>query len=75
MNRSAIRSVLMLAAGAALAFTLAACGLKGPLDPPPAAAPPPQAQLDGQPPPPPPPPESDVPASPRKRFFLDFLLD
>jgi predicted small lipoprotein YifL len=63
---------LATAGAIALALLLAACGLKGPLDPPPAATPA-QAGLEGQPPPPPPP--GDQPQPARKRVFLDWLLD
>lgn len=60
----------------ALALSLAACGLKGALDPPPNAEPPPRTQLEGQPAAP----TSDAGTTetatpPRKRIFLDWLLD
>ena len=70
MNR--LRFVLTLATALALGLTLSACGLKGPLDPPPAATPA-QVQADGKPAAPPPA-EAETPP-PRKRFFLDWLLD
>jgi len=68
-----VRSCLTLAAIGVAALSLAACGLKGSLDPPP-AQPAQQAQIDGKPVTPP---EGEpAPAPPaRKRFFLDFLLD
>jgi predicted small lipoprotein YifL len=74
VNRCLDRPFRQLAtAGAlALALLLAACGLKGPLDPPPTATPA-QAQIDGQPQQPPP--ETDQPQPVRKRVFLDWLLD
>jgi predicted small lipoprotein YifL len=66
----------MLAALAALVLSLAACGLKGSLDLPPAPEPPPRAQLEGQAAMPAPEAEAARPAtSPRKRIFLDWLLD
>jgi predicted small lipoprotein YifL len=74
VTRFAARPVLTFAAVSALALMLAACGLKGPLDPPPAATPAPGAQLEGQPGAPPPEGETP-PQSPRKRIFLDWLLD
>jgi len=77
VNSSVARRFLILALLGMLAITLAACGLKGALDPPPAATPS-QAQLEGQPPGAPPPAEGEAPAqpqSPRKRIFLDWLLD
>ena len=74
MNRLAARPVLTFAMLGALALALTACGLKGPLDPPPAATPAPGAQLEGQPGQPPPEGETP-PQSPRKRIFLDWLLD
>ena len=75
MNSSVVRPLLTFALLGGLAFALAACGLKGALDPPPAATPA-QAQLEGQPPGTPPPAEGEAqPQSPRKRIFLDWLLD
>ena len=73
MNRRLDRPFHKLAtAGAlALALLLAACGLRGPLDPPPAEAP--RAQVDGQPQEQPEEGEQTQPA--RKRIFLDWLLD
>jgi predicted small lipoprotein YifL len=71
-----IRSCLTLAAIGVAALSLAACGLKGSLDPPPAATPARQAQVDGKPVTPPP--DGDEPATTpptRKRIFLDWLLD
>jgi hypothetical protein len=64
---------LAIAGALALALPLAACGLKGSLDPPPSEAPPPQTRLDGQPPQPPPPDNQPQPA--RRTFLLDFLID
>jgi predicted small lipoprotein YifL len=66
---------LATAGAIALALLVAACGLKGPLDPPPAATPA-QAQIEGEPPPP----QRQQPGSEgvqplRKRVFLDWLLD
>jgi predicted small lipoprotein YifL len=76
VNRRLDRPFRRLAtAGAlALALPLAACGLKGSLDPPPAEAPPPQVRLEGQPQSQPPAP-GEQPQPARRRFFLDFLLD
>jgi len=77
VNSSVARPFLTFAVLGALTFALAACGLKGALDPPPAATPA-QVQLEGQPPGAPPPAEGEAPAqpqSPRKRIFLDWLLD
>ena len=74
MNRL-IRSCLTLAAIGVAAVSLAACGLKGSLDPPPAATPAQQAQIDGKPVTPPPDGEAATTPPTRKRFFLDFLLD
>jgi predicted small lipoprotein YifL len=69
------RLFLTLAAIAALASLLTACGLRGSLDLPP-DAPPPQTQVDGQRTTTPPTPEEETQArSPRKRIFLDWLLD
>jgi predicted small lipoprotein YifL len=66
---------LATAGAIALALLLAACGLKGPLDPPPAATPA-QAQIDGEAPQQPPPAAGDPGVQPaRKRVFLDWLLD
>ena len=74
MIRFATRPVLIFAM-VGLALMLTACGLKGPLDLPPAATPE-QAQLDGQPAEAKPSPEGETPPqSPRKRIFLDWLLD
>jgi predicted small lipoprotein YifL len=75
VNRFAARPLSMLAAAGALALALmlSACGLKGGLDPPPSAEPP-KTQLDGQAAPVPPNGEPQPPP-PRKRFFLDFLLE
>jgi len=73
VNSSVARPFLIFALLGTAALTLAACGLKGSLDPPPAATP---AQLEGQPPGTPPPPGTETqPQSPRKRIFLDWLLD
>ena len=73
MNSSVARPFLTFALLGGLALALAACGLKGSLDPPPAATP---AQLEGQPPGTPPPAAGETqPQSPRKRIFLDWLLD
>jgi predicted small lipoprotein YifL len=63
---------MMAAVAAALAFGLAACGKKGPLDPPPSASIS-QPQTAGE--------ASAEPAQPsgptprRERIFLDWLLD
>jgi predicted small lipoprotein YifL len=68
------RRFVRLAAAGALALPLAACGLKGSLDPPPSAATP--AQTDAAVAPgAPPPAEESQPQAPRKRIFLDWLLD
>ena len=64
---------LATAGAIALALLLAACGLKGPLDPPPTATPA-QAEIEGQPPQQQPP-ESNQPQPARKRVFLDWLID
>ena len=65
----------LAAAGAlALALSLAACGLKGPLDPPPAATPS-QAQVDATPSAPPPEGDTQQPQARRKSIFLDWLLN
>jgi len=76
VNRVAARQFRRLATlgVVALALLVAACGLKGPLDPPPASAPPPQAQVDGQPAAAPAEAETPV-AARRQRIFLDWLLD
>ena len=58
----------------ALALTLAACGVKGPLEAPPAATPT-QAQVAGTTNPPPSSDEEAQPQPRRKRIFLDWLLD
>ena len=73
MNGLADGPLLKLATAAALALWLAACGLKGQLDPPPGPTAPPQAQVQGQPAAPPQ--EGETPPPTRKRFFLDWLLD
>jgi predicted small lipoprotein YifL len=64
---------LATAGALALALVLAACGLRGPLDPPPAETPA-QAQIDGQPQQEPQPQDDQI-QPPRKRIFLDWLLD
>ena len=58
----------------ALGLLLAACGLRGPLDPPPAETPP-QAQIEGQAQPQQARPQGDQTVPPRQRIFLDWLLD
>jgi len=69
------RPFLAFAVLGAMALALAACGLKGSLDPPPAATAAP-GQLEGQPTGTTPPAEGETPPqSPRKRIFLDWLLD
>jgi len=69
------RPFLTFAMLGATALALTACGLKGSLDPPPAATPT-QAQLEGRPTGATPPAEGETPPqSPRKRIFLDWLLD
>jgi predicted small lipoprotein YifL len=73
VNRITARLLPTIALFGALALSLTACGLKGPLDPPPGATPE-QTQLDGQRTTPPPEGETQ-PRSPRKRIFLDWLLD
>jgi predicted small lipoprotein YifL len=72
VNRPIARPLRKLATLGLLAIALAlgACGLKGPLDPPPAAATSPQAGLETQGTPPP-----GTQTPPRKRIFLDALLD
>ena len=75
MNRFAARPLLTLATMGALALSLllAACGLKGGLEPPPSAEPP-KGQIDGRSAPPPQ--DGETPPQPqRKRIFLDWLLD
>ena len=72
-----IRALATMAA-LALALTSAACGLKGSLDLPPNSEPPPRTQLDGQSATPAAAPDAEAtrPATtPRKRIFLDWLLD
>jgi predicted small lipoprotein YifL len=76
VHRPVARPIRTLATlgGLALALSLAACGLKGSLDPPPAAEPPPRTQLDGQSAAPLS--EREATATPaRRRIFLDWLLD
>jgi predicted small lipoprotein YifL len=66
---------LATAGAVALALLVAACGLKGPLDPPPSATPA-QAQIEGEPQQPPPEARNSNMVQPaRKRVFLDWLLD
>ena len=74
MNRLAahpLRTLVTLGV-LAMASALGACGLKGSLDLPPSAAPPSQAQLEGQGAPPP---AATETPPPKKRIFLDWLLD
>jgi predicted small lipoprotein YifL len=66
---------LATAGALALGLLLAACGLRGPLDPPPAETPPPQAQIEGQATPPQQQPRGDNTVPMRQRVFLDWLLD
>jgi predicted small lipoprotein YifL len=75
VNRRLNPYKLATAGALALGLLLAACGLRGPLDPPPAETPPPQAQIEGQPQPQPPPPRGDTTVPMRQRVFLDWLLD
>jgi predicted small lipoprotein YifL len=78
VNRRLDRPPYRLATVGALALglLLAACGLKGSLDPPPAEAPPPQTQIEGQAQPQQqPPPRGDQVVPARQRVFLDWLLD
>jgi predicted small lipoprotein YifL len=75
VNRFAARPLSTLATMGALALSLllAACGLKGGLEPPPSAEPP-KTRIDGQSAPPPQDGETQ-PQPTRKRIFLDWLLD
>jgi predicted small lipoprotein YifL len=75
VNRLDLFHRLATAGAIALALLLAACGLKGPLDPPPGQTPAQQAQLDGKPAEGQQAPDSDQPQPVRKRIFLDWLLD
>jgi predicted small lipoprotein YifL len=69
-DRRFVRWPVVGALAVALAFTVAACGRKGPLDPPPSASIQPQAGEEAAAPAP-----AAGPTPRRKSFFLDWLLD